>query len=553
MQAINSLTELIPDQNYLPTSHRMPVLEWIDKVGIMLRNRTYSTRKHEYLIQILADTHPNQTFEKAAQVAISTSILIKTLYVSEHLGKKCVYYFQDDSAVRDFSHDRAEPMIQESRYLTSRLRHTVNVGLKQVGPGSIYFRGLFTKGKAKSVDADCIVLDELDEAKEENVKFAVDRLMHSDLQWLFSLSQPSFPGFGIDKAFAETDQHYWHLVCPSCHEYNCLELNFPDNFLPVPSNRKKSFLDGATHYRGCKKCGARLNMAEGVWIAKQPSRIRRGYHLSQLYTQICPPDQPNLGTKFMREWESERKSQFGLARFTISVLGFPFSGGAARVTDELLDFAEGEHGFSFNGYDCFMGVDQGDTLTISIGGMQKGQLVFLYFEETEDWDRLDSLMQAFRIRFCVIDAQPNKHPAKALAARYSNRVAIQYFGAQELKVGKELHEGKIEVDKINVDRTTSIDAFLDKLEQGQIVLPSRQACSGKQLASLEDVRRHLKQLICRNETLPSGLMKKVYLSGNGIENHYGMSMNSATIAAFELGIRPSGPMVMPVFRQMGHA
>ena len=79
--------------------------------------------------------------------------------------------------------------------------------MKQINAGSLYFRGLFSKGKAKSVDADAIFLDELDEAKKDNIQFAMDRLLHSDLQWVHALSQPSFPGEGIDERFVESDQH----------------------------------------------------------------------------------------------------------------------------------------------------------------------------------------------------------------------------------------------------------------------------------------------------------------------------------------------------------
>lgn len=512
----------------------------------MLRGKRYSLYKHEYLTQILSDTHPYQVFRKAAQVAISTTVLIKSLYVSDHLGRKVVYYFQDDSAVSDFSNDRCQTMIEESSYLTGRMRGINNVGLKQLGPGSLFFRGLFTRGKVKSIDCDFIVLDELDEAKPENVAFAIDRLMHSDLQWVCALSQPSVPGAGIDAEFSDTDQHFWHLICPSCGEYNCLELNFPDNLLGIADIQKKSFPEGATHYRGCKKCGARLNPGAGEWVAKYPSRLRRGYHLSQLYTQIKPPAFPNLGTKFVREYEDYRRSQNRLARFMISVLGFPYAGGNARVTDELLELCEGDHGFSYSESGAFMGVDQGDTLTITVGILSGGRLLTVHAEETEDWGRLDFLMSQFGVRYCLIDAQPNKHSAKAFCARYPGRASIQYFGGKELKRGEELHEGKTVVPTVTVDRTVSIDGMIDRMEGGFIALPSRKKCSGAALSNLEDVRRHLKNLVARTEETAGGLLKKQYLRGS-IENHYGMSLNSMVLAAYELGMASAGPTVMPVF------
>ena len=193
-----------------------------------------------------------------------------------------------------------------------------------------------------------------------------------------------------------------------------------------------------------------------------------------------------------------------------------------------------------------MGVDQGDTLTITIGLASLDRLFVVHLEETEMWDRLDFLMDQFGIRYCVIDALPNKHSAKSFAAKYPGRVAIQYFQGKEYKTNFELFENKINVQTVQVDRTTSIDSMIDRFEQGKIVIPNRRKVEGKALQSLEDFRRHCKNLVAKIEETPLGTLKKTYLSGR-VENHYGMSLNSCVISAFELGMGNSGPMVMPVF------
>lgn len=544
------VSDIIPTSHYVATSSRKTLRDWIDYVGITLRGQPYSTDKHEYLNDILADTSPIQVFRKGAQVAISTTVLLKSMYVAEHLGKKVVYYFQSDSAVSDFSNDRCQPMLDSSPYLRDRCGTTVNVQLKHLGPGTLYFRGLMTRSAAKSIDADMMVADELDEAPEANYHFAFDRLMHSDLQWATSLSQPSIPGFGIDKQFEDTDQRFWNLVCNSCGYRNCLELNWPSNFIPISKAKRKTFPEKATHYRGCIKCGARLNPAEGEWIAKYPNRFKRGYHLSQLFTQIKPVQYPNVATKIMDEYEAYKTSQLKLERFVISVLGFPFAGGAARVDDNLLDFCEGETGFLYESNDCFMGIDQGDRLSIAIGQMVGHRLHMVHFEETEKWDRLDDLMSRYGVRYCVIDAMPNKHSAKSFASRYPGRVSIQYFAGKNLKQSEELFENSLCIPTVTMDRTDSLDALIDKMEGGFIVLPSRSKCDAKHLGVINDVRRHLKNLISKVEQSPTGVVKRVYLRG-GVENHYGMALNSACVAAFEMGVTSPGPMVLPVFTKFG--
>ena len=541
------INELIPSS---ARTKKLSLLEWIGKARITLRGQPYSFDRHEYLLQIVQDLSPDQTFLKGAQVGISTVVLLKALYVADELDKKAIYFFQDDAAVSDFSNDRCDPIVQSSTYLSSKIRSTYNVGLKQIGKhGALLFRGLFTRGKAKSVDGDFIVLDEVSEMKEEHRALARDRVMHSDLQWMHHLSQPDLPGQNIDAEFSTTDQHFWNIICPACGHRNCLELNFLETFIPVPKSQKKSHPEGTTHYRGCQKCQTKLDMKSGEWIAKYPSRKRRGYHLSQLYTQIRPPDFPNYASYVMADYEASRNAQARMARFTISILGFGYGGGSVRITDRLLDEMESGYGFSYGEVGAFMGVDQGDVLHISIGIKSGHQFIFTYYEETEDWGRLDALMAQFAVHLCIIDAMPNKHAAKSFAVRHKGRVMIQYFGGKELKRGIELHDGKWEVDTVTVDRTDSIDSMIDKMEQCLIKIPSRRETTDRDLTTIEEVRRHLKALTVSYDTNSQGITKRVYNSGANIVNHFGMASNSACVAAFELGVAP-GPMVMPVFRKV---
>ncbi len=140
---MTGLQRLVPQARHLATAARMEPWEWIRFAKIMVRGGTYRTEGgHEYLEQIIKDDHPDQVFMKAAQVAISTWMLIKSLYVAEHLGMKSLYFFQDDDAVSDFSNDRCLPMLRDSPYLRTRTGDISNVKLKEVGPGKLFFRGL---------------------------------------------------------------------------------------------------------------------------------------------------------------------------------------------------------------------------------------------------------------------------------------------------------------------------------------------------------------------------------------------------------------------------
>ena len=67
----------------------------------------------------------------------------------------------------------------------------------------------------KSVPADLIIFDELDEGPQNAIDMAMERMAHSEYKEVWKLSNPTLPDYGIDKAFQETDQRYWLLKCQS--------------------------------------------------------------------------------------------------------------------------------------------------------------------------------------------------------------------------------------------------------------------------------------------------------------------------------------------------
>jgi hypothetical protein len=95
--------------------------------------------------------------------------------------------------------------------------------------------------------------------------------------------------------------------------------------------------------------------------------------------------------------------------------------------------------------------------------------------------------------------------------------------------------------------------MIDRMEQGLVMFPNRKECRGTNLTALERSRYHCKQLIAKEEMTNSGVMRRVFIGGQGIENHFAMAMNSSLIAAYELGYGAAAPMIVPVFRKFGTA
>ncbi len=150
----------------------------------------------------------------------------------------------------------------------------------------------------KSVPADMVVFDELDEATPDAKVVAVERLSHSDYRRMVELSNPSLPAYGIDAAFQESDQRHWTLKCPACGDWTALDAEFPRK-LGEEVKIIRSRPDG-TFYRACRRCSAELDLAGGEWVPDYPDRPVHGYRISQLFSSKIDPGE------ILREYQRTR-------------------------------------------------------------------------------------------------------------------------------------------------------------------------------------------------------------------------------------------------------
>lgn len=510
---------------------------------IQLRSQPFSFEGHEYLREPYADEHPDQTDQKAAQTGLSTLRLYEGFYLAKRYGAKVLYYLSTDDDAYDFSQDRINVAIDDSPYLQAQIdereRGRDNAGLRHIGRGSLYCRGVFTRRKVKSVDGDVLILDETDEADQANLQFALDRILHSSLQYVRRLSQPSIPDYGINEAFQQTDQRYWHLICPACGDYNCLELALdtadgrmiPKHILEIPEKLKHALWvkPGQCYYRACLKCHAPLDMAKGEWVAAYPSQaVKRGRQYSQLYRQL-----PMVGYADPADWIMARiltaRKTIEKTRVTISVLGVPYGGDRQPITDAVLNDCEGDTGLPTAAGGCFMGLDQGDDLHIVVYRPVRGGKQLVALEHTDDWDRIGVLIRQWGVVCAVGDALPNKKAMKdeAWAAPSSCKFFIQYFAGESLKQSEE-GEGQKAVRKVTVDRTESLDETADAFKAQEFILPDMHRLDGEVLRIYERFRSQLKMLVKDLVPGANGVLRWQYKKN--VPNHFGMAANSARIA-----------------------
>jgi hypothetical protein len=528
----------------------MSLLEWTEAAHIGIDGRPFNLDEAPHLAGIVEDEAEELVIRKGSQVQISSFSLTRVLHGADQKGQRWIYFLPTDDETDDFVADRVEKTINESEHLSSRIGKTDNRGLKHVGPGTVYFRGLWTKRRAKSVPADGLVFDEVDEHKPENVAFGEDRNLASRDPMKIFLSVPSFTRYGIDARFRESDQRFYRHQCPSCGKYNAIDEEWPNNLLPIATNRQKSAPDGATHYHGCRWCAAELDLRRGEWVVTQPDKRAHGYHVSRLYSLFYPPSFPNLATYLMYEWAKAQGDTEKLKRFVIAFRGFPFDGEGARINDDLLLSMEREGaGFHYSGHGTIMGVDQANALHVSIyAPIQGRRLQLIYCERAAAWSRVHDLFTRFGCYVGVSDRVPGLHEARGFAAKFKGRVIVQDFSGDDFegegdlrhrRIKEDLHDGCIAIPWVSVDRTSTLDATVDFVESGGLILPDRKRLKGDDLRHYEEYCINLTDLKWKFEDTPTG-RRRVYLRN---ANHHGMGLNSARLGAFELGIKPPPPEV----------
>ena len=477
--------------------------------------QAFSLEGHEPLRELYSlPEHPHIVIPKATQLGVSTLGVLRSFYLAYRHSMNIGYYFPTDDDVEDFVQGRVDPIISNSELLEEMLSHgeVDNKNLKQLGDSFIYFRGVFSKRKVKSIDLDHIVKDEVDEADQENLEFAESRLDHSEFGYITELSQPSVTGFGIDASFETSDRSYWGIKCEGCGHWNFPDKSFPECII----------VRGKTSYVGCVKCSRKLNKSLGVWVAEHPDRSRdkRGFQLSHLIFDF------RSAGEIKRQFDSAT-SYVKKKNFFISKLGRPYSSSkSAPVTEEILRSAQRGYGLHYNASYSFMGMDVGDICHLVFGHLteQQGLRVHYFCSLASDREQeIIGLIGRQNILYGVIDAMPYKAFAKRLARHFRGRVAINYYKGEELR---SLQEG--DVPKSTVNRDESLDDLVEDLASQRVELPGVGFLSSSDLLEYENFKAQLRMLVKEPVEKPWGIE---YSYKKRVSNHYGMALNYMRIAS----------------------
>ena len=439
-----------------------PLALWAQR-RVRLDGKPFSFAGHEYLRAIYDDTAQHIVLSKAAQIGGTSWAILRSFHACA-MGLNVIYYFPTRTDVLEFSKSRVGPLLADNSFLSRMMTDTDTAGLKRIGGAYLYLRGMQSHVGLKSVPADMVVFDELDEATPEAKAMARERLGHSDYKRIIELSNPSLPDYGIDEAYQRSDQRLWTVRCSGCGAWTSLEKEFPKK-LHQEVNVIRQRPDGS-YYRSCPKCEAELDLSVGEWVADFPSRTIHGYRISQLISTKVDPGE------ILDEYRTTRFPD----RFFNLKIGIPWADLERRLdTSSVLALCTDEPMADRVDSDVstVMGVDTGRQLHVVILRQENnadGESVrhVVHLTVCSDFSDLDGLMKRFHIRRCVIDGLPETHATRAFAKRH-NGVYLNFFNENQRGSAHWDHRETT----VQTNRTEVLDASRAAVREREFTLPMR--------------------------------------------------------------------------------
>ena len=451
---------------------------------------------------------------KAAQIGGTTWAIFRSIHACL-TGLNVIYFFPTRTDVIEFSKSRVTPLIAENSFLARLITDTNTAGLKRIGDAHLYLRGMQSTVGMKSVPADMVVFDELDETAPAAKAMARERLAHSDYKRVIELSNPSLPDYGIDEQYQKSDQRHWTIRCGACGHWTALDKEFPAKLgeevrIIVPRE------DG-TCYRACPQCAAELDLAAGEWVADFPDRPMHGYRISQLFSSTVDPGE------ILAEYRTTRFPD----RFYNLKVGIAWADLGRRLDIGSVLSLCGEASLatsSSEGY-CTMGVDTGRDLHVVIlsddGNDQNEQRRLIHLGVCYEFAELDVLMERFHVSRCVIDGLPETHATREFTRRHTGKVFMNFFN--EHQRGAPHWDAQTSI--VQVNRTEALDASRTAVRDRKLVLPHPSPL-------IEEFAKHM---ACDAKVLDeddeTGIKKYRYIRTG--TNHFSMAFTYAWLAASE--------------------
>ena len=262
----------------------------------------------------------------------------------------------------------------------------------------------------------------------------------------------------------------WVVRCSRCGH---------DQVLDWDVNVVRDYKDGKPAYV-CAKCREPLraeDITEGQWVSQRQGDIDvHGYHVSHMMMPISRP----LEDLLVDEATMSQRNFYNLR------LGKPWTpvGGSMTVAlfrDRAFDSQHRrESGPEHPRSRYYFGADQGNNIHVVVARSNPGDdvLYVVYAEHIHHkpgqnpYDRLEAIIKAFDVDFCIIDGLPYRVSAHDSAKRFHGKVACASIGSHSYQYKWFGFTGD-DAYRVVVDRTDLFDGLRDDVLDGKVQMYGR--------------------------------------------------------------------------------
>lgn len=291
----------------------LTVSEWADEHRVLSTKASsepgkYRTDRTPYMreiMDVLSDNHPAQTivFMKSAQVGATEAGNNWIGYTIHHSPAPMMLVMPSLDLAKRNSKGRVDPLIDESPVLRERVKDkrsrdsSNTVFSKEFKGGILVMTGANSASGLRSMPVKKLFTDEIDaypgdiDGEGDPLDLARARTRTFSRRKHFMPSTPTTAGKSkVEKWFNMSDQRYFHVPCPHCHEKQRLifsQLKWQKDEAGNPD------LNTVTYE--CLFCEKQIEnwqktkmLKAGEWIPEVPEQGGKvvGYHINSLYSPV---------------------------------------------------------------------------------------------------------------------------------------------------------------------------------------------------------------------------------------------------------------------------
>lgn len=347
--------------------------------------------------------------------------------------------------------------------------------LMHFGKGTLAYVGSNVESEFIEMPIDSAFVDEKDRCNQTNLLMLPDRYTASPYKFHREISNPTVEGFGIDARYLESSQAEWHIKCPHCGNWFV-----PDFFRHVVREigtkiyepRDPLYVEENEHLPIrliCDKCDKPVNrLSDGEWVHQYQNKIWKGYRISKVFNKYTPL------RELFDKWVDAQNHETKIQVFYNSDLGLPYSSAGSKITATDLNRCKRQYPFrrpeTAVDRPRLIGIDVGSNLHYVVRDLvRENGVPSLRMVDVGSVPSFELLMEEvldkWRPRITVIDAQPEIHKVMELKGKYSNAWSSHF---QE---GKRKIESNKKDREITMDRTALLDYVKQYVDSEIFLLP----------------------------------------------------------------------------------